>query len=702
MATLQKIRDKSTLLLIIVGLALLAFIVGDALQSGGDYFSSSKNQIGEAAGEVITFKEYRTNVSENQQKFKIKNNIDVLDNEISEQIEEQTWADMISNLVLGKEYKNLGISLPDDEIVYLISSGKDPFINRFFNNADPTQISQWVSYINSENSTIQDKVNWDLFKTGLRQQNTQRKYISLIFKSIEPTPSIVNQLSSMDDKLMEVKYIVKSYGAISDSLISVSESEINQYYNENIEKFKQEASRKIEYVVFPVLPTENDFENAKDKINKYKSDFTTIKNTPRLVNRVSDVPFDDKYYSKTQIEDEDMALFAFSEKIGEIFGPVFNENTFTLSKINDTKMLSDSIRARHILITPRNKNQEQFFMLIDSIENLLNEPKADFEQLAKQFSEDNENAINGGDLGWFGPYKMIKAFSDTAFNAQIGEIKKVTTQYGIHFVEVTQKSKKVKKVQLATIKLRVSPSQKTFENIWVNASSFIEKVNTIDDFKNMALKENLDIEEYTLYKNTKEIPEIQNSLVIIKQAFRSKDENVFLKNFNNNSPIFELGENYVIAVLTEINEKGYIPLEKLTTEIRYNIRKDKKFDVAVSDFQNIINSSSTIEEISEKSGLVLHDLNDISIFSYKSDDFLNEPKLIGIASNLEEGDISTPIKGNAGVYIVSPTYFEYKINDLPALEKTRAYLQNMLYIKNKDIYNSLLENANVKDNRHNF
>ena len=327
---------------------------------------------------------------------------------------------------------------------------------------------------------------------------------------------------------------------------------------------------------------------------------------------------------------------------------------------------------------------------------------ADFETLAKQFSADQNSAVNGGDLGWFGPRMMVQPFSDTAFFAKVRDIKVVLTQFGAHVLQVTNRAKPVEKIQIATIEKEITPSQATINKIYNEARSFAARVNNQADFDKSVSDFNLSKRIATLNKNDKNIAGMDNARELVRQTYLSSTPGEVILN-NEGSNIFDAGNKFTIAILTDVQEEGVAPVNTVAGTIKRELIRKKKAEVLEKELQAAINGSESLLSVAQKAGLEVKEASDLSFNSFQIPGAGIEPKVIASATLAEQGKISEPIAGNQGVYVimVNNKTVEDVTPESVAQSKTGMDQSNK-YRANYQAAQALLKNAEIKDTRYKF
>lgn len=702
MATLQTIRNRGGLLVsIVIGLALVAFIVGDALSSGSRIFNSSRNEVGEIAGESVSIMDYQNKISKNEEMIKMMNGTSALNDEQQTMLRENTWQQMVMDIVMNKEYEELGIDVSGDELYdMLLGENMNPSIRQMFGNADPAQIRAYIKSLMELPASNPQKAYWLNLEEQIASTRKQAKYNDLIAKALYTTDAQAEETAANGATKADISYIVKTYASVEDSTIHVSNEEIKNYYESHKKLFEQPESRRIVYVNFDVDPSGEDFTETEKWVEKLIPEFTETENPQEFVDLSSDKKFDASYYKKSEISNDSLADFLFSNK-NSVYGPYVENNSYRISRVAERRMLPDSVRARHILIAPQNNNYAQAKAVADSLAGLLKKG-ADFETLAKQFSADQNSAVNGGDLGWFGPRMMVQPFSDTAFFANVKDVKVVLTQFGAHVIQVTDRAKPVEKIQIATIEKEIVPSQATINKIYNQARSFAADVNNLADFDKKVSESNLSKRIATLNKNDKNVAGMENARDLVRQTYLSKKPGEVIIN-NEGANIFDSGNKFTIAVLTDVQEEGVAPLNTVANTIKRELIRKKKAEILEKELQSAISGSESLLSVAQKAGLEVKDASDLSFNSFQIPGAGIEPKVIASATLSEQGKISEPIAGNQGVYVIMVNNKTVEEVTPEIVAQTKEGIeQSNRYRANYQAIQALLKNAEIKDTRYKF
>lgn len=702
MATLQTIRNRGGLLVsIVIGLALAAFIVGDALSSGASIFNSSRNKVGEIAGESISIMDYQNKISRNEEMVKSMNGTSALNEEQQSMLRENTWQQMVMEIVMNREYDELGISVSGDELYdMLLGDNMNPSVRQMFGNADPTQIRAYIKSLMDLPASNPQKAFWLNLEEQITTTRKQAKYNDLVAKALYTTDAQAEESAANGADKADISYIVKTYASIEDSTIQVSNDEIRNYYESHKTLFEQPESRKIVYVNFDVEASGEDYAETEKWVAKLIPEFAESENPQEFVDLSSDKKFDTYYYKKSEITNDSLADFLFNTK-NSVYGPYVESNSYRISRVASRRMLPDSVRARHILIAPENNNYVQAKNVADSLAGLLKKG-ADFETLAKQFSTDQNSAVNGGDLGWFGPRMMVQPFSDTVFFAKVRDIKVVVTQFGAHVVQVTDRARPVEKIQIATIEKEIIPSQVTINKIYNEARSFAAHVSNQADFEKSVGEFNLSKRIATLNKNDRNIAGMENARELVRQTYLASTPGKVILN-NEGSNIFDSGNKFTVAILTDVQEEGISPINTVAGTIKRELIRKKKAEILEKELQAAISGSESLLSVAQKAGLDVKDATDVSFNSFQIPGAGVEPKVIASATLTEQGTISEPIAGNQGVYVIMVNNRTVDEVTPEVLSQTKEGMeQSNKYRANYQAVQALLKNAKIKDTRYKF
>jgi peptidyl-prolyl cis-trans isomerase D len=701
MAIIETIRNRAGILVaIIIGLSLLAFILTDFLESGRFLISGSKNEIARIAGKSITYQEYMQKVDEFTEIYKNNSNQTAPDEAATENIREQAWRQLIQDYVVKEELNKLGVTVSSDELSDMIQGANPhPIIKQLFTNPQTGEMNkstlfQFLKAMVEGQVDEKQKAYWLYIEKQIENERMLSKYSSLISKGLNVTNYQVQEEGKNMSHKVNFSYIVRRFNEISDSAVKVTSSELKSYYKIHQKEFKQEATRSLEFITFEVKPSNEDFTNAQLWINSIIEDFKNATDVKPFVNANSDVPFDDKNYKLGELPDT-INDFMFKAKAGDIYGPYYKDNAFKISRLAEINELPDSVKARHILIRVQAQDETALTKaksLADSLKTLIKNGR-DFAELAKSFSVDG-SASKGGDLGWFKEGAMVKPFNDACFSGKKGDLVIVESQFGVHLIQITDKGKEMKKVKVATLVRKVQPSEKTFQAIYAKASQFAGLNNTAAKFDKAVSTQGLIIKyAQDLRPNETRITGLESPRELIRWAFEGKLGDI--------SKPFELNDRFVIAKLSKATEEGIAPMEAVLPQLELDVRKDMKSHQLADELKN--SQSKSLEDLAVKFKTQVKEASGVNFSASSINGIGFEPKLIGVATNLEVNKLSDPIEGSNGVYVLKVT----SVTDEPANKDMLSMSKNRLGSSyqmraNYESMQALQDLSKIKDHRSKF
>ena len=539
MATLEKIRSKAGLLVLVVGLALFAFIIGDFLNSGSTYFRQSQERIAEIDGEVIKIQDYQARVDEMTEIYKMQSGSASLPEEYMTQIRQSVFDGMVQEIVLDEATQKLGMVVGPEELFDMVQGENispliqqmQMFVNPQTGAFDKSALLTFLKQIDVDNIATypaeqqaqlqQAQRFWMFWEKNIKRQRLESKYTTLLSKAI--AANALDAKAAFDESVenSDIVYAMQSYATIPDSTIAVSDSEIKQLYEQRKESYKQKASKIIDYIAVDIRPSKEDYDKVQADIESVKSELETTDRVADLVNENSEVPYVDAFFTENAL-DAEMKQFATTAEVGAIYGPVFDNDKYRLFKLIDKTNAPDSVKVSHIMLA--GKGEAETKALADSLLTVL-KGGASFEELAKQFSAD-QAAENGGELGWFTEATALRGvnaeFKDAVFGTPLNQIAVVKSMYGTHLVKVTEKTANVAKYKVADIDMTVSPSSKTYSNIYNELNQFISNNHSLEKLTANAKEAGYNlVSDATVTKDDQLLGSVQNSRQVIRWAFQN-------------------------------------------------------------------------------------------------------------------------------------------------------------------------------------
>lgn len=650
MAILGKIREKSIFLIIVIGLALFAFVISGALGSGNS--NDTLNQpIGVVNGKEIPLENFRFMVEQTERNFGYTT-MQAVDN---------VWKQYVRNLVFENQFDILGIDAGRDQIEQVVSS-TESIINdkRFINEAGFFDFGLFTDFIiQLKNTDLEAYESWKQQELSIISSAKENIYFDLIKSSIVVTDNDAKINYHLENDNVDIQYAKYPFSKIPDSTFNISDLEIKEYINKNKDKYKRDESRSVEYVAFFENATEEDLRDIRQSMINLTEDrfeynevskltdtligFYNSKNLNDFIDRNSDEQFDSIYLTKGKLPSE-YAEILFNLKIGESFGPYKDINSFKISKLIDRKKKA-SIRASHILISHNESERKTPNMdrtkadakkLANSLFRKILRSKSKFEELAKEFSDGPSKSL-GGDLGFFTEEQIEPEFFNFVKKNRIGKIGLVETSFGFHIIKVVDKQDLV---LLANLTKKIVPSDQTSNAVFKNATEF-EMKSLNGNFENIAKESGYKIRfVQNINKLDENLPGLPSQRRIIQWIFDENREIGDLKRFD-----LSFG-GYVVLKINDIDYSGIADIEDVRDEIMQVLLNQKKSKLIMEKNSNL----NTLEEFANKNNLDIVAANAINQRSGTIVGSGNEPSIVGKAFTLDELETSKLIIGNSGVF----------------------------------------------------
>ena len=711
MATLEKIRSKAGLLVLVVGVALFAFIIGDFLNSGSTYFRQSQEKIAEVDGVVIKIQEFQNRVDEMNEMYKMQTGSTSLPEEYQTQIRQSVFDGMVQEIVLNEATSDLGLTVSPEELFDMVQGENispmiqqmQMFVNPQTGAFDKAALLNFLKTIDTENiasypadqqaQLLQARQFWMFWEKNIKRQRLEQKYTTLLSKAVSANKLDAKDAFDASAVSSDMVYAMQSYSTIPDSTIQVSKSEIEKLYNQRKELFKQKESKVIKYISVDIRPSQEDYDNASAEIEALKKKLATTTRVADLVAENSEIPYVDAFFSENALDPE-MKQFVKTAAVGDIYGPVFENDKYRMFKLVDKTVAPDSVNVSHIMLA--NTGDEAAVQAkADSLLAVLKDG-GDFAALAKEFSVD-QAAERGGELGWFTEATALRGvnedFKNTVFSTAVNGYAIVKSAYGTHIVKVTDKTANVDKYKVADIDMTVSPSTKTYGNIYNELNQFISKNRDIDKLDDAAKEAGYNLlSNVTVTANDQVLGTIRNSRPVIRWAFQNGKGSI--------SEIFECDNKFVIAAVQGTLPEGYRSLESVTPMLRSELVAQKKGE-QISQALAAKNLTS-VDAYAQAMGASVDSVKFVSFSTRRIAGIGVEPKLNAMVSLAQKGLVSAPVAGNNGVYVFdvyaqnkeSKTYDEAA--EMKALDASNMYRFSIQAIQ------SLVNKADVEDNRIRF
>ncbi|MDA9215549.1 peptidylprolyl isomerase [Flavobacteriaceae bacterium] len=706
MAILNSIRKRGVFLIIIIALALFSFILADVIRNGGFSSEKSLTTVATINGETLTRDIFMKQVELTQRNLG--------ENGTTAQAMNMVWDRELRNVLQQQQYDALGLTAQKEQLEEALRMGLAS--NPTFQDADGVfsslKVQEYIANVKATNPTAYQQ--WLDYENNLKSGALQTTYYNMIKAGMRSTLSEGEQEYRYQNDKINMQYVYVPYTSIPDTDVSVTDSEIEAYIRNNAADYEQTPQVDLQFVSFSEAPSDADIADAETTITSllkdrevYNSNINAtetlkgLENTQdyqNFINDNSDVPFQDKYFFKSDIP-EAIAEDLFATPLNGIYGPYKLGNNNNISKVIGITQMPDSVQSRHILIRYQgsfrasdaiSRSKEDAKAMADSIAGVLKRNKNKFEALAKTLSDDKSNSDNGGDLGYSGPGKLTKDFNDFIFDNKTGTLGVVETEFGFHVVEVQEQKNKQKAMKFATISKEIEASEKTLNEVFANASRF-EVAAQKGDFSQIAKTQELALKPVNkIGALDATIPGVGNNRSIVNWAF---GEDVSVGDVKR----FSILDGYVVVQLTRKSPKGLMSIAEASSLVMPKLRNAYKAKQIMATI-----SGDDLDAIASSQGITVQNATAITMAAPTIPGAGAEPEVVGAAFAKAAGETTSLIAGEKGVFKVRVT----AVNNAPVLENYASYANQLNSAAtpavNTKVYQALKNAAEIEDNRANF
>ena len=706
MAILNSIRKRGVFLIIIIALALFSFILADVIRNGGFSSEKSLTTVATINGETLTRDIFMKQVELTQRNLG--------ENGTTAQAMNMVWDRELRNVLQQQQYDALGLTAQKEQLEEALRMGLAS--NPTFQDADGVfsslKVQEYIANVKATNPTAYQQ--WLDYENNLKSGALQTTYYNMIKAGMRSTFSEGEQEYRYQNDKINMQYVYVPYTSIPDTDVSVTDSEIEAYIRKNAADYEQTPQVDLQFVSFSEAPSDADIADAETTITSllkdrevYNSNINAteilkgLENTQdyqNFINDNSDVPFQDRYFFKSDIP-EAIAEDLFATPLNGIYGPYKLGNNNNISKVIGITQMPDSVQSRHILIRYQGsfrasdaitRSKEDAKAMADSIAGVLKRNKNKFEALAKTLSDDKSNSDNGGDLGYSGPGKLTKDFNDFIFDNKTGTLGVVETEFGFHVVEVQEQKNKQKAMKFATISKEIEASEKTLNEVFANASRF-EVAAQKGDFSQIAKTQELALKPVNkIGALDATIPGVGNNRSIVNWAF---GEDVSVGDVKR----FSILDGYVVVQLTRKSPKGLMSIAEASSLVMPKLRNAYKAKQIMATI-----SGDDLDAIASSQGITVQNATAITMAAPTIPGAGAEPEVVGAAFAKAAGETTSLIAGEKGVFKARVT----AVNNAPALENYASYANQLNSAAtpavNTKVYQALKNAAEIEDNRANF
>ncbi|MBE0423294.1 MAG: SurA N-terminal domain-containing protein [Lutibacter sp.] len=719
MAILSKIRDRSMFLILIVGLALFAFVLDPS--SIQQFFSATKtNSIGEVNGENIDREEFARLV----ENYKSQSGGRVT----QMQAVNAVWNNLVGEKIFQSQLEQAGIVVGEkdiwDAMVSLPEIQNSPLFKNEIGLFNEEKLKEYIANMkaDAEAGNNQAWLNWLETEKSIKQNLERQAYTTLVSAGLGASLKEGERDYLYQNTKMDAQFVYVPYASIDDEAAKVSKKEIQEYLKKNSKRFKSEATRTLEYVKFDIVPSEEDEENTRMEVVNFINDREEYSNAanakvqiPGLKNaenyeaflndNKSDLGIDNGYYYKNQFPPA-IADSIFSASVGNIVGPYNDNGYYKISKIVDFRQLPDSVKSSHILISYAGavrsasvKTKEGAKKTADSIFALVKNNKTKYAEIADEVNTDGTKG-KGGDIGWIRKDQAFSAgfdkdFADYIYKNPTGSMAVVETAFGFHVIRVDEQKQAERAVKLATFARLMDPSEATENNIFEKAETLMANLANDEKLEDVAKKENYNVQSAMNLKVLEEnIPGLNGQRQIVIWAFAKERKLGDSKRFDVD---VDGKRSYVVVVLKGKSEKdGLVVNADILSKIQPELINKKKAAMINAKIKG-----TTLEEIAKNTNATVNAASSVTLASPLLSGVGNEPVVVGAMSTIKLNEVSKPIEGDKGVFVV-------KVNKRDTLIKLDSYdtfrnkIINNLKGRSYMLFQVLEETAEIKDFRGEF
>ena len=695
MAIISTLRDKmGKFLVVVVGFSIAAFVLGDILGPNSSLGNQNQNIVGEINGEDIDMIQFNAIFEQLSYNFSLNNGRSPNNQELSG-IRDQAWEKLINDISYVEQYNSLGLSVSDRESVDMVQGDNiHPMILEAFTdpNSGVFNVDNVIGYLqNLSNQPVNQQQAWFSFESNLKPMRLRTKYDNLLSLTTN-----VNTLQSKSEyyklsNTVNLSYYFVPFYKIPDSLFEVTNNEMKRFLNKKKDEYQQEESRSIDYLYFPLEPSQDD---SVFYINEIKDVISSLES-----GQINDSTFallnSDGFNPYMSFNIDELPVELAEKEKGYISDYQFKDGGIVVYKLSDIAEDKEfKARAKHILLRFTEDDKSSVRSEASRILSLLRNG-SDFDETARTYSQDGSASV-GGDLGWFSKDRMVKPFEDAVFSrSRSGLIPRIIeSDFGFHIIYVTQPKTK-KSYKVTTILKEIIPSDNTRNNIYRNAEMFkIDAMSSSKSFKDFALENGYKISsEIEVDKNASNLSEVDNARSVVLWSYDDARYNYDI------SDVIELDDGYIVTHLSEIKEEGTKNITDVENSIRKNIIDEKKFGY----ISEKVKGYSTLEDL--KSSLDYGEIFEMSDLDFNTNSIQNvgfAPEAIGVAFSMQENELTRPIKIDDGVIVI-------KLNEKNIADSLSSYsdygvslLQANKFTSSLKIDQAIKKFSNIEDFRYKF
>ncbi len=702
MAIIGTIRKHSWVAVLIVGIAILAFILGDLTKNRGGI-----PDMGKVNGTTLTNQRFNELVAEMENNYKTQYQVAQVPADAEMQIRDQVWQNFVNETLMEEQTSKLGLKVTSAEISDMYTGQFiHPYLRQMFTNPqtgqyDMRQVNYWIE--NFDQLDTNQRMQWLEVEKYVRSDREQQKYTNLIGMAFYMPKAIAAKVAEYGTSTANVRVVALPFQSVSDDEVALNDADYKAYYNEHRADFRvREELRDVEFVTFPINPTQKDLADIQEEVKKVWNEFQTTEDDELafFVNAESDRPYDSTYV-RASVFPAPFDQLVENAAAGTFLEPQITAGEWVMAKVISTAMRPDSLRASVVYILNSKaggnivRTDEQAKVLADSVLNLIKTNKISFDEAVAEYSDDPQKTETKGDMDWQldGGYGFL--------NEQI-VANPVGTSFlfehpqgvGYFIVKVTDKTPAAKKYRVAMITRAIIPSSATNRAVYAEASQFAGQNRSISAFESAAQQGNMQVRSARLNMMSSQMPGVSNARSIVQWAY-NKDTKIG----NVADQVFECDNMFVVVALKDVFKQGYASLDQVRTMIEQPVRLDKKGELLMGRANEAVKAGKDIASIATKLNVAVDTIDSVAFTDYYFGRYGMEPKVHSVIAVTDNGVVG-PVKGANGVYVVGIDSRAPKAEvdgDAVRMQLEQGYRNKM-----RSLAQVLKDNAKVTDQRNKF
>lgn len=654
MGIIGSIRKHSWVAVAIVGIAILAFILGDLTKNNGGI-----PDVGKINGTTLTSQRFNELLTEAEDNYKMQYQVAQVPSEVEMQLRDQVWQQFIEETLMTEETSKLGLTVTSAEMNDMyVGQFIHPYIRQSFTDPktgvyDIQQVNYWIE--NFSNIDTMRRRQWVELEKAVKTDREQQKYSTLLSSGFYMPKAINEKVSSYAQQASNIRVVALPYMNVTDEEAAVVDADYKAYYDEHKAEFRvREEMRELEFITYPVNPTAEDLDEIEKDVQKVWNELQAIPDDELafFVNAESDRSYDSTYVKASSFRapfDEQIAASA----AGQLIAPQQVGNEWMMAKVLGSAVRPDSLRASVVYILNEKagggitRSNEQAKQLADSVLALINSKKMVFEQAVSQFSDDPQKDETRGDMNWQldGGYGFL---NEQIVNTPIGTsfLFEHPQGFGYFIVKVTDKTPATKKYRVAMITREIVPSNNTNRAVYNEANRFAGQNRTIDALDAAAREQNMQVRNAQVYMMDDRMAGVSNARSIIQWAY-----NEDTKVGDVADQVYECDGMFVVVALKDIYKKGFASMEQVRPMIEQQVRVEKKAQLLMDRAAAAVKAGQDIQSVAVALNTPVDTLDSIAFGDMNLQKFGMEPKVISAVAATQSGIVG-PVKGANGVYVV--------------------------------------------------